>query len=113
MALCYISQCLMDTRAPSYPATEERKVIIRDIHHKYQIEMEKKAEIKKRKDSIMRTKLAIPPKYQITGCRYTNDVRHNAASSCAMSADHESGTADASARHLKTSKTLTKVLPKG
>uniref|UniRef100_A0A915JWF8 Uncharacterized protein n=1 Tax=Romanomermis culicivorax TaxID=13658 RepID=A0A915JWF8_ROMCU len=28
MALCYILQCLTDTRALNYPATEERKAII-------------------------------------------------------------------------------------
>uniref|UniRef100_A0A915JY95 Uncharacterized protein n=1 Tax=Romanomermis culicivorax TaxID=13658 RepID=A0A915JY95_ROMCU len=65
MALRYILQCLTDTRAPNYLAREEQKAIIQDIQCKYQMEMDKKAEMKKKKDSVMRTKPAIPPKYQM------------------------------------------------
>uniref|UniRef100_A0A915JSD5 Uncharacterized protein n=1 Tax=Romanomermis culicivorax TaxID=13658 RepID=A0A915JSD5_ROMCU len=65
MALCYVLQCLADTRAWNYPATEERKTIIGDIHREYQIEMDKKAEMKKKKSSIMPTKWAVLPKYQM------------------------------------------------
>uniref|UniRef100_A0A915J084 Uncharacterized protein n=1 Tax=Romanomermis culicivorax TaxID=13658 RepID=A0A915J084_ROMCU len=65
VALRYILQCLADTRARNYLATEERKAIIQDIHREYQMEMDKKAEIKKKKDLITPTKLAIPPKYRM------------------------------------------------
>uniref|UniRef100_A0A915KV04 Uncharacterized protein n=1 Tax=Romanomermis culicivorax TaxID=13658 RepID=A0A915KV04_ROMCU len=66
MALRYILQCLTDTRALNYPATEERKAIIQEIHREYQIEMDKRAEEKKRKDAMMLTKPAVPPEYQMT-----------------------------------------------
>uniref|UniRef100_A0A915JV95 Uncharacterized protein n=1 Tax=Romanomermis culicivorax TaxID=13658 RepID=A0A915JV95_ROMCU len=66
MALRYILQCLTDTRAPNYPATKERKAIIREIHCEYQMEMDKKTKEKKRKDATTLTKRAIPPKYQMT-----------------------------------------------
>uniref|UniRef100_A0A915HT39 Uncharacterized protein n=1 Tax=Romanomermis culicivorax TaxID=13658 RepID=A0A915HT39_ROMCU len=66
IALRYILQCLTNTKAPNYPATKERKAIIRKIHCKYQMEMDKRAEEKKRKDAMMLTKLAVPLKYQMT-----------------------------------------------
>uniref|UniRef100_A0A915J0X1 Uncharacterized protein n=1 Tax=Romanomermis culicivorax TaxID=13658 RepID=A0A915J0X1_ROMCU len=66
MALRYILQCLTDTRALNYPATKERKAIIREIHGKYQMEMDKRAEEKKGKDTTTLTKPAVPPKYQMT-----------------------------------------------
>uniref|UniRef100_A0A915L3F7 Uncharacterized protein n=1 Tax=Romanomermis culicivorax TaxID=13658 RepID=A0A915L3F7_ROMCU len=65
MALPYILQCLTDTKAPNYPATKEKKVIIGDIHHEYQMEMDRKTGEKKRKDAMTPTKLAVPPKYQM------------------------------------------------
>uniref|UniRef100_A0A915KWP6 Uncharacterized protein n=1 Tax=Romanomermis culicivorax TaxID=13658 RepID=A0A915KWP6_ROMCU len=65
MAVHYVLQCLTDTRAPNCPATEERKMIIRDIHHEYQMETDKKAKMKKKTSSITSTKPAIPPKYQM------------------------------------------------
>uniref|UniRef100_A0A915HIX9 Uncharacterized protein n=1 Tax=Romanomermis culicivorax TaxID=13658 RepID=A0A915HIX9_ROMCU len=65
MALPYILQCLAHTRASNYWATEEQKLIILDIHGEYQMEMDKKAEMKKKKDWITPTKPAIPPKYQM------------------------------------------------
>uniref|UniRef100_A0A915HKT2 Uncharacterized protein n=1 Tax=Romanomermis culicivorax TaxID=13658 RepID=A0A915HKT2_ROMCU len=66
MALHYILQCLTNTKAPNYPATKERKVIIRETHRQYQMEMDKRAEEKKCKDAMMLTKPAVPPKYQMT-----------------------------------------------
>uniref|UniRef100_A0A915L4K2 Uncharacterized protein n=1 Tax=Romanomermis culicivorax TaxID=13658 RepID=A0A915L4K2_ROMCU len=66
MALQRILQCLTHTRAPNYPATEERKAIIREIYCEYQMEMDKRAKEKKRKDAMMLTKPAVPPKYQMT-----------------------------------------------
>uniref|UniRef100_A0A915IY43 Uncharacterized protein n=1 Tax=Romanomermis culicivorax TaxID=13658 RepID=A0A915IY43_ROMCU len=65
MALCYILQCLTNMRAPNYPATEERKAIIGDIHREYQMEMDRKVEQKKQKDTMTPTKPAVPPKYQM------------------------------------------------
>uniref|UniRef100_A0A915IE30 Uncharacterized protein n=1 Tax=Romanomermis culicivorax TaxID=13658 RepID=A0A915IE30_ROMCU len=101
MALRYILQCLTDTRAPNYPATEERKVIIRDIHRKYQMEMNKKAEIKKKKlDNADKTSCTaqIPnetstdyrPNYDDATTNYWNSnvVRSLAMSSRATSTDH-------------------------
>uniref|UniRef100_A0A915JVR8 Uncharacterized protein n=1 Tax=Romanomermis culicivorax TaxID=13658 RepID=A0A915JVR8_ROMCU len=65
MALHYVLQCLSDTRAPNYSATEEQKSIIGDIHQEYQMEMDKEAKMKEKKSLTMLTKPAIPPKYQM------------------------------------------------
>uniref|UniRef100_A0A915J6J4 Uncharacterized protein n=1 Tax=Romanomermis culicivorax TaxID=13658 RepID=A0A915J6J4_ROMCU len=65
MALQYILQCLADRRASNYPVTDERKMMIGDIHQEYQIEMDKQAEMKKKKSSTMLIQPAVPPKYQM------------------------------------------------
>uniref|UniRef100_A0A915KS57 Transposase n=1 Tax=Romanomermis culicivorax TaxID=13658 RepID=A0A915KS57_ROMCU len=51
IALQYNLQCLTDMRAPNYPVTEERKTIIRYIHQEHQIKIDKRAEIKKKKNA--------------------------------------------------------------
>uniref|UniRef100_A0A915IAD3 Uncharacterized protein n=1 Tax=Romanomermis culicivorax TaxID=13658 RepID=A0A915IAD3_ROMCU len=65
MAVRYILQCLTDTKVRNYPAIEEKKQIICDIHREYQIEMDKHAESKKKKSSVMMTQPAVPLKYQM------------------------------------------------
>uniref|UniRef100_A0A915I0H4 Uncharacterized protein n=1 Tax=Romanomermis culicivorax TaxID=13658 RepID=A0A915I0H4_ROMCU len=41
MAVRYILQYLTNTKASNYPATEEKKQIILNIHQEYQIQMDK------------------------------------------------------------------------
>uniref|UniRef100_A0A915IN98 Uncharacterized protein n=1 Tax=Romanomermis culicivorax TaxID=13658 RepID=A0A915IN98_ROMCU len=65
MALRYILQCLTNRRALNYPATQKRKAIIQEIHCEYQMEMDERAEEKKRKDGMTLTEPAVPPKYQM------------------------------------------------
>uniref|UniRef100_A0A915HNU7 N-acetyltransferase domain-containing protein n=1 Tax=Romanomermis culicivorax TaxID=13658 RepID=A0A915HNU7_ROMCU len=48
-----------------YPATEKKKQVIHDIDWEYQIEINKQAELKKKKSSTMPTQPAIPPKFQM------------------------------------------------
>uniref|UniRef100_A0A915KYU3 Uncharacterized protein n=1 Tax=Romanomermis culicivorax TaxID=13658 RepID=A0A915KYU3_ROMCU len=53
MAVRYILLCLVDMKASNYPAMEEKKEIIREIHWEYQTEMDKQAELKKKKGATM------------------------------------------------------------
>uniref|UniRef100_A0A915KIT9 Uncharacterized protein n=1 Tax=Romanomermis culicivorax TaxID=13658 RepID=A0A915KIT9_ROMCU len=65
MAVRYTLSCLGDTKASNYPATEEKKEIIREIHREYQMEMDRQAKLKKKKSSTTPTQPAILPKFQM------------------------------------------------
>uniref|UniRef100_A0A915IYR6 Uncharacterized protein n=1 Tax=Romanomermis culicivorax TaxID=13658 RepID=A0A915IYR6_ROMCU len=65
MAVRYILSCLTDMKASNYQATEEKKEIICEIHGEYQIEINRQAELKKKKSSTMPSQPAIPSKFQM------------------------------------------------
>uniref|UniRef100_A0A915L3L7 Uncharacterized protein n=1 Tax=Romanomermis culicivorax TaxID=13658 RepID=A0A915L3L7_ROMCU len=108
-------QCMTDMKAPNYPATDKKKQIIWEIHREYQMEIDKQAELKKKKSLIRPTQLAIPSKFQMkpasiiarTGLiqaqnnRNTNFARCCSKSSCPTSVDDYSSTTDPYARHSK------------